>query len=159
MKPNFLRFAMIAALGAGMAFAQAPAASAQPGAAKPGMHCPMARRQAMRHRWIKELNMTPAQQQQAKTFFRQARESTKTDRLALRENRRLLAQAVKTGNTAKINQLSSEEGHLIGKVIDARTEAMAKVYNILTPAQRAKAEQLHKQFRERMHQRWEKRNS
>lgn len=162
MKRNLLRFATIAAMGGAMAFAQAPAAPAtpaQPGAGTPGVHRSFERGQAMRERWMQQLNLSPAQRQQARTIFGQSREATKPLRQELRVNSDNLHAAMKTGDSAKIRQFSTQQGNLLGQMIDARTQAMSKFYAILTPAQRAKADQLHQQMRQRMREKMEQRRA
>jgi len=155
MKRNYVRFATIAAMGAGMAFAQAPAAPA-PAQPKAGFHAMMQQRGMMRQRWMQELNLSPDQKDKAKAIFDQARETNRPVRQEMRQNRESLEAAVKAGDQAKMRQLSTEQGRLMGKMIATRSEAMSKFYTILTPDQRAKADQLRKQFRERMKERMER---
>ena len=62
--------------------------------------------------------------------------------------------AVKTDDNAKINVLSVRRGELEGHVLAIHSAAMAKFYSSLTPAQRAKADQMHQRFEQRMQQRW-----
>ncbi len=166
MKRQILKIATVGTVAAGMIFAQAPAQSnqSQPGQAQAnqaqtkdhpdrrgpnGFH----RRAALRQRMMQGLNLTDAQKQQAKTIFGQAREAAKPVREQLRQNREALAAAVKSDNTAQIRQLGAERGKLLGQLVTARTEAMAKFYKELTPAQRQKAEQIHQHMQARMHRR------
>ncbi len=149
MKKNIVRFVTAAALAAGMAMAQAPAAPAQPGAARPWA----ARKGAMRHRMMQALNLTDAQKQQAKTIFQQAKQNAQPLAQQLKQNRQALADAVKANNVAQIHSLALQQGNLKGQVLGIRSEAMAKFYTILTPDQKAKADQLHQQRKDRMQQR------
>ena len=149
MKRNLIRFATMASLAVSAALAQSPSAPAQPSPAKP----PFARRAAMRRHLMEALNLTDAQKQQAKTIFQEARQSAQPLRQELRQNRQALAVAVKANDTAKIQQLSQTEGNLLGKVIAIRTEANAKFYAILTPEQRAKADQIRQQMKQHFQQR------
>lgn len=158
MKPNFMKFALGAAMAAGMAFAQTPATPATP--ANPGNQA-VTGHFGRHHRFARQkmaqaLNLTDAQKAQAKTIFQQARESAKPLRDQLKQNREALAQAVKANDVAQIQQLSTEQGNLRGKVTAIRAEAMAKVYQTLTPEQRTKADQLHQKMQERMKQRSER---
>jgi Spy/CpxP family protein refolding chaperone len=57
---------------------------------------------------------------------------------------------VKANNTSEIERLSSQQGKLEGAALAVRSEAMAKFYAVLTPAQRTKWDQLHQQMRQRM---------
>ena len=142
------RFAIFAALAAGMAFAQAPTAPAQPASS----YEPFARRAAVRHRLLEELNLTDAQSEQAQSIFQQAKQSARPVRQQLKQNREALAAAVKANDAAQIRQLSQAEGNLMGQLIAVRAEAKAKFYNTLTPEQKAKADQMHQMIRQRMGQ-------
>ena len=153
MKTTLIRWGSVAALAAGMAFAQAPA-PAQPQAntpAKPGVHQPF--RQRMHQRMMQQLNLTPAQRDQAKSIFQQARQTAEPYRRQLRENREAMAIAVKANDGARIQKLAAERGRLEGQVMAIRSEAAAKFYATLTPAQRATADQMHQRFEHRMEQR------
>jgi Spy/CpxP family protein refolding chaperone len=166
MKRQILKIATVGTVAAGMIFAQAPAQSsqsqsdqAQAGQAQTrdrhdrrgpdALH----RRAAALQRIMQELNLTEAQKQQAKTIFGRAREAAKPVREQLRQNREALAAAVKSDNTAQIRQLGAERGKLLGQLATARTEATAKFYKELTPAQREKAERIHQRMQARMHRR------
>lgn len=153
MKRNsIMKFAVVGAMAAGLAMAQPPAA-------KPGPSAPAARmhRQGTRHRLMQQLNLTQAQKDQAKAIFQQNRQSTKMVREQLRTNREALAKAVKSDNNGEIERLAATQGHLRGELLAKRSEAFAKFYQILTPAQRAKAEQMHQAFRQRMRERMQQR--
>jgi protein CpxP len=145
MKRNWMRFAAAGTLAAGMVFAQV--APKQP--AQHGMHS-FARRAMGHQRMIQALNLTDAQKQQAKTIFQQSRQSVQPVRQQLKQNREALEAAVKANDTAKIDQLAATQGQLRGQMMAARAEAMAKVYQILTPEQRTKAEQMRQNFKSRM---------
>lgn len=153
MKHNLMKFATIAAMTAGMALAQQAPANA-PAPAKTPVHRPFAR---MHQNMMKALNLTDAQKQQAKTIFQETREKTKPVRAELRQNRQALRDAIKADNKADIQKLSKTDGELMGRLLTARNEAKAKFYSLLTPEQRATAQKLHAQFRQRMEQRREQR--
>jgi Spy/CpxP family protein refolding chaperone len=85
-----------------------------------------------------ELNLTPAQQAQAKSIFQEARQSGQPIRQQLKQTRQSLWAAVQSNNTAQIQQLASTEGSEIGQLAAVRGTAMAKVYQILTPDQQQK---------------------
>lgn len=145
MKPNLIRFATVAAMAAGMVFAQTPAA--------PSQQSPEQRREGMRQRMFQELNLTAAQQQQATTIFDQARQNSAPLRQQLKQNRDALQAAIQSNNTTQIHALASKQATLQSQITEMRADAMAKFYTTLTPEQRTKAEQLHQQMR----QRWEQR--
>ena len=97
-----------------------------------------------------QLNLSDAQKAQAKTIFGQARETAKPVREELKANGQAMRAAVKADNAREIEKLSAVRGSLMGKMVAIRDEAAAKFYQVLTPEQRAKAEQLHAQFRQRV---------
>jgi Spy/CpxP family protein refolding chaperone len=155
MKRQLIRFAAVGAVAAGLTFAQtqAPAPTAQPNQSKPAMSH---RAQARRH-MFQELNLTPAQREQAAAIFQQARMTAKPVREQLRQNREAIAAAVKADNQIQIEQLSAVRGKLMGQITTARTEATAKFYHELTSQQRVKADQIHQRFQARMRQRMQHR--
>ncbi len=155
---HLVKFATVAAMAAGMTFAQTqaqPAQPAQPAQTRAGRH--FAGRRAMRQRMMQTLNLTDSQKQQAKTIFQQARQNAQPLREQLKQNREALSAAVKADNTAQIQTLSAQRGKLEGQMLGVRSEARAKFYSILTPDQKAKADQMHQQSKARMQQRWQHR--
>jgi Spy/CpxP family protein refolding chaperone len=157
-KRNLIRFGSAALLAAGMAFAQTqmqtpaqPAPNAQTTPAKPGYgHGQF--RQRMHQRMMDQLNLSPVQRDQAKAIFQTARQTAHPIAMQLRENHAALNVAVKTDDSARIRQLSAEQGRLIGQVMAIRSEAAARFYSELTPAQRTKADQIHQQIEQRWQQ-------
>jgi Spy/CpxP family protein refolding chaperone len=144
-------------MAAGMIFAQAqpvsPAPKAQQNQAeKRGMEGKRSRRAQARKEMMQALNLTPSQKEQAKTIFGAAREKSQPVRMELRQNREAMSAAVKTNDKAQIEKLSAERGRLVAKLSADRGQAMAKFYQVLTPAQRAKAEQMHARSQARMRQ-------
>jgi periplasmic protein CpxP/Spy len=154
MKRNLMKFATVGALAAGMAFAQSQAPAPQPAPGQGGGKAKFARRAAGRRRMMQALNLTDAQKQQAKSIFQQARETAQPLRAQLKQSREAMAAAAKVGNTAQIQQLATDQGNLLGRMIAVRTEAMAKFYNTLTSEQRAKADQIQQRMHQRMQQRF-----
>jgi protein CpxP len=123
------------ALAAGLVFSQTPAN-------RPSHHA------TPRQRLAQALNLNDTQKDQAKLIFQQARQSAEPLRSQLKQDRQALATAVKANDKAQIEKLSAARGQLIGKLTTVRTEAMAKFYQVLTPEQRAKAEQLRQEWRQ-----------
>jgi Spy/CpxP family protein refolding chaperone len=161
MKRQLTRLAAVGTMAAGMIFAQAqttqqaPAGSrnqaqAAQGKVAHGQNAMHNRRSEAHKRMMAALNLTPEQKTAAKAIFSQARETSKPVRMELKQNREAMAAAVKADNKARIEQLSGERGRLMAKLTTNRTEAMAKFYQALTPAQRAKAEQMKANFQARM---------
>jgi len=154
MKRNLIQLATVAALAAGMAIAQAPAGAQAPAAgtqASRTTHRPF--RAAVRQRMMQALNLTDAQKQQAKAIFQQARATNQPIRQQLQQNRQAMRQAIKSDDEATIQQLSKTEGALTSQMIANRNVAAAQFYKLLTPEQRAKADQMHQNMRQRFEQR------
>jgi protein CpxP len=143
MKTTFVRFATVAAMAAGMALAQTPAA---PTHSRAG-------------RMFQALDLTDAQKQQTRTFLQQAKQNAQPLMTQLRANRHALAAAVKANDVAQIHTLAAQQGNLEGQLLGIRSEARAKVYALLTPEQKAKADAMREKVRERMKQRFEKRKA
>ena len=152
MRDSFGKYVLIATFGAGMAFAQTPTAQPGPGTAKAQPE----RREYMRGHWdldrlTQVLNLTDSQKARAQTIFQNARQSAQPIREELKQNREKLTAAAKVSNNdTEIQKLATEQGRLMGKLIAIRTQASAKFYQILTPEQRVKADEMHERFRERM---------
>lgn len=157
MKRQIAKLAAVGTMAAGMIFAQAQTApqgqpnsqvQAQKGErARQGFE---ARRAEGRQKFMQALNLTPDQKTAAKAIFGQARELAKPVRMELHANRQALSAAVKADNRAQIEKLSAERGRLTAKLTENRGQAMAKFYQVLTPAQRAKADQMHARVQARM---------
>ena len=140
MKNSIVRFVGVAALASGMMFAQTPASPAQP--QSPAQRWQQ-RRGQMFDRMATRLNLTDRQKQQAQSIMQSARESARPINQQLKQNRLALRDAVKAGKTdADIDQLAASTGSLMGQATAIRTKAFAKVYALLTPEQRTKADQL-----------------
>ena len=93
------------------------------------------------------LNLTDAQKTQAQAIFKESHEAAQQYRAQLKQNREALAQAVKANNPADIERLSAVQGQLMGKMVAIHSEAFAKLYQTLTPEQRAKADTMKEHFR------------
>ncbi len=160
MKRQIARLAALGSIAAGMIFAQAQTAQPAPqgqthNAQTHNAQTNQAKRNhrfQQRQRMMAALNLTPEQKTMAKSIFGQAREASKPARMELRQNHEAMAAAVKSGNTAQIEKLSGERGQLMAKLSANRGEAMAKFYQALTPAQRAKADQMQARFQAHMRQ-------
>jgi len=146
---QFMKYTAVAALATGMVFAQTSGSNEQTLAPK----AQQGRRGFMRRhleRIAQALNLTDSQKQQARAIFRQARESARPVRQELKQNREALTAAAKVNKgEAEIQKLSAEQGRLCGHLVEIRTEGSARFYQMLTPEQKAKADQMHTQFRQR----------
>jgi Spy/CpxP family protein refolding chaperone len=149
MRYPFMKHAAVATLAVGIVFAQAPTSNLQRGASTQ-----QGRSGFMR--WNLEhiaqaLNLSDSQKEQARTIFQQARQSAEPVRQELKQNHETLAAAAKAGKSeSDIQNLANERGRLLGKLVAIRTVASAKFYQMLTPEQRVKADQMHEQFRQRV---------
>jgi Spy/CpxP family protein refolding chaperone len=97
------------------------------------------------------LNLTPAQQTQAKSIFQGARQSGQPIRQQLKQTRQSLRAAVQANDAAQIQQLAASEGSQIGQLAAIRSTAMAKVYQMLTPDQQQKLASLQQARRAARH--------
>ena len=159
MKRQIVKFAAVGSMAAGMIFAQAqpaqpapPGHSAQSGQAAQGQKGMWNHRFQARQRMMAALNLTPDQKTMAKSIFGQAREASKPVRMELRQNREAMAAAIKANDQGQIAKLGAEQGKLTAKLATNRADAMAKFYQTLTPAQRAKSDEMHAKFQARMRQ-------
>jgi Spy/CpxP family protein refolding chaperone len=132
MKRILIGIAAIGVLAAGFAIAQTAAA---PQAGAQGKRVGA----MVRRRMLKTLNLTDTQKQQAKTIFQSARQAAQPLAQQLKQDRAALTAAVEAGDSAKIQQLSTEIGGLRGNVLAVRSQAISKFYALLTPDQKTKA--------------------
>ncbi len=89
------------------------------------------------------LDLTEAQQAQAKEIFAAARASAAPLVAQLRSGRQEMAAALKANQPdAELDRIASRQGVLLGQLAAIRAKAQAKFYALLTPAQRDKAEKL-----------------
>jgi Spy/CpxP family protein refolding chaperone len=145
--------AAVVAAGLAFAYAETPSNSA------PRDHA-ATRQQWMQRRFDRMsayLNLTDTQKTQAQAVMKAAHENAMQFQAQLKQNRQALAAAVKTDNSGEIDRLSAVQGQLMGKTMAIRTEAFAKIYQTLTPEQRAKADQLQAHSRSMQHQRTQNR--
>ena len=157
MKWQIVKLAAVGSMAAGLIFAQAQTTQPAPSgnSNKQGAHGQMAMRSHHRmahHRMMAALNLTPEQKTAAKTIFGHAREASEPVRAEMRKNREAMTLAVKADNKSQIERLAAERGKLDAKLTVNRSEAMAKFYQTLTPAQKAKAEAMHERTTARMRQ-------
>ena len=133
MKRYIVIFAALAALAAGPAFAQAPAANkAKPAKGGLGLGAPL------RQRLLKNLDLTVSQKAQAKAILQEANQAAKPVRQQLQQNRQALEAAVKANNAGQIQQLATVAGGLQGQLVAIRSLGRARFFAILTPDQQTK---------------------
>jgi Spy/CpxP family protein refolding chaperone len=152
MRYSLMKYASIATFAAGIVFAQTPTGASRPGAGYPeeGRNGFMWGHMNLDH-VAQALNLTDSQKGQARMIFERARQVAQPIRQELKANREKLMAAAKVSNSeAEIQKLANDQGGLLGKLIAIRTEADAKFYQLLTPEQRVKADQMREQFKQRV---------
>lgn len=104
-------------------------------------------------RIVTTLNLTDQQKQQAQGIFKAERESVRPVRKDLSQERHAVQAAIQAGkSTGEVEALAKQEGPNLAKLAEARADASAKFYAILTPAQQQKLTAMH-QARRANHQR------
>ncbi|HKI61598.1 MAG TPA: Spy/CpxP family protein refolding chaperone [Mariprofundaceae bacterium] len=107
-------------------------------------------------RFADKLDLSKEQRQQLKQIHRDARPAMLKLKDAMQDNREAMRE-LDPGDSAflkKTAKLADEKGRLITQMINEHAKVRAKVYNVLTPEQRAKAKQLRSERRGKgMHRR------
>lgn len=85
-----------------------------------------------------QLSLTEAQKTQATKIFTDAQTAAETARTAMQTARERLGEAIKTNNTASIDQLSRDIGAATTELTSIESKAQAAFYAILTAEQKAK---------------------
>lgn len=137
MKRRIQTLAAIGALAAGVALAQTSApATPQTGAGRAA-----GVRSRVRQRMLQALNLTDAQKQQAKAIFQATRAQAQPLAQQLKQARQTLEAAVQADNEAAIPQAATAVANLQGQVLTVRAQGMARFVALLTPDQKAKAQE------------------
>jgi Spy/CpxP family protein refolding chaperone len=133
MKNAVKSLAIILALAASSAFAQQMA----PPSGDPAAH--------MQHHFAmltKHLDLTAAQQQQATTIFNNMVATQTNIHNSLKTAHDGLNSAIKSNDTAAIDQAATTIGNLTAQMISNHAKAKAAFFQILTPDQQAKMTQM-----------------
>jgi Spy/CpxP family protein refolding chaperone len=93
-------------------------------------------------RLTKQLNLTVDQQNQARAIFQAARQQAKSVAPQVRTERQQMADAIKSGNEAQIDQITQQNAQLNSSTRASHAKAMAKFYSILTPDQKTRFDTL-----------------
>jgi Spy/CpxP family protein refolding chaperone len=93
----------------------------------------------------KHLDLSAAQQQQATTIFTNAAASQTTIHNSLKTAHDGLSSAIKTNDTAAIDQAAATIGNLTAQMISNHAKAQAAFFQILTPDQQTKMSQMENQ--------------
>ena len=88
------------------------------------------------------LSLTPAQQTQVTAILTNAVQSRAGDRGSMKQVRAQMRTAIEANDTATIEQASNQIGNIAAQNAAARAKTAAAIYQILTPDQKAKAQQL-----------------
>jgi len=121
------------AISAALIFAQGPGGRGQGAPPDP------ARRIEMRVNMLaRQLSLTDDQKTQATKIFTDANTAGETARTGIQTARQSMSDAVKTNNTASIDQLSRDIGNYTGQLVGIESKAEAAFYMILNADQKAK---------------------
>lgn len=94
-------------------------------------------------RLAQALNLTDDQKAQAKQIFQAAAEASKPLHTQMQQARQALNDAVKNGAVdAQVDRLAQDVGRVSGDLAAARAKAFGKFYQILTPEQKQKLDQM-----------------
>ena len=160
MRYSLIKFGAVATLAAGITLAQPPAGNSRSDAAATQegrgrfIHPYRGFMHPYSEQMAQTLGLTASQKEQARMIFQYARQSAQPIRQELMLYREKLVAAAKAGKSdADIEKLADDQGRLLGKLVAIRTEASAKFYQMLTPEQRIKADQMDEQFRQKVRSR------
>lgn len=88
------------------------------------------------------LSLTPAQQTQVAAILTSAAQSRTGERGSMKQARAQMRTAIESNDSATIEQVSNTIGNMAAHNAAARAKTAASIYQILTPDQKAKAQQL-----------------
>jgi len=134
MKRNIMNVVALAALATGVMMAQ-QGPRRGPGGTPPDPATMVANQ--VEH-LTEQLTLTAAQQAQATTIFTNAATAVTPIRTNLQTAHDSLGTAVHKGDTASIDNLSSQIGSFTGQEVDIQSKAQAAFYKILTAEQQTK---------------------
>lgn len=98
------------------------------------------------------LDLSDSQVTQIRSILQQRMQNNRSLMQQARQARQALIQAVESGktDTATLKPLADQVGQTASQLALARAQTFGEIYNILTPAQREKANKLHDLFGQRM---------
>src|SRR5260370_30974885 len=139
MKSKLIRLVGFGALATGMIFAQN-------GAPDPVQNAQRQQGQERRaepgRRMARVLNLTADQRAQAQQILAGAKQEAAPLRQQMQQNRKALADAIKSGNDAQIDQITRSAAPVKAQLAAIHARAMGKIYATLTPEQKAKADHM-----------------
>lgn len=126
---------------------ETPAAPAAPQQSVEGHHRAAVNWQdRMVQRMTRRLNLTPDQQVQVKAILKNARQENKAFAPQLREERMALHSAIRSDSLAQIDRVTQQNSNVNEKAAANHLKAVAKIYSILNPDQKAKFDQRFDRF-------------
>jgi Spy/CpxP family protein refolding chaperone len=137
MKNKLIRVAAFGVLATGMIFAQ----NGSPDPAQTQQQKAQRRAHAGR-RLANYLNLSPDQRAQARQILAGAKQEAAPLRQQMQQNRKALAEAIKSGNDTQIDQITKAEAPVKAQLAAIHAHAMGKIYATLTPEQKAKADHM-----------------
>lgn len=98
-----------------------------------------------------ELGLSEAQRQEMRALAQEERDVLRPLHKQLREQKMAIHQSGEPGkfDEAKVRAFANEQAKVLAEIIVARERLRAKLYNVLTPEQQQKFEQMKKDFQER----------
>ena len=93
-------------------------------------------------RLTRELSLTPDQQTKVRHIFAETRKSVDALNPKLSEQHAALREAIKSNNEADIDRILHDNCGMMADVHALHAKAMAKVYQLLTPTQKARFDQM-----------------
>lgn len=100
----------------------------------------------------KQLDLTEAQQAQVKDIFSKEKPNMAPLMMQKGKIHQQLMQEAISGDQAKVQALAAQQGQIAAAMALEHAHIASQIYNILTPDQRTKAQQLLQQHMERMQQ-------
>ncbi len=110
----------------------------------------------MVERISKELGLSEEQKTQSKAILEAAKERVKPLLERMRQNHEIAKDLGTDGNfdEAQVNQIANQQSETMKQLFIEKEKTKAQLFAILTPEQREKAKQMHKQFGKRMKERF-----
>lgn len=122
-------------------------------------HGKFGKRGMMAGRLFRHLDLTEAQKDQIKAIRQTSRDNTQAIREGMRETRKQIAELGTKGDLdlALLDQLATQQAEYHKQMIIERQKTKVQMLSVLTPEQKAKLEDLKAGARERMRERFERR--
>jgi len=103
---------------------------------------------------LRKLDLTADQQARVKQIFEDNKTVVQPIREQLKANRENLADMKGTFDEAQVSQIAKSQGDLTAQLIVARQKVKSQIFAILTDEQKAKADQLRQDMKQRFQERF-----